>query len=221
MLDHRLQRGRFGATVLDGRVVQLVGQPVAAQQQQFVRRQPGAQEADIRHLPHLPQALQNDVATGVLTRLLGAHPACIYHGLDPTVVVSELLDMFATDAIGAAVADPGQLELLPVQTHGNQGAAHASLVRNGLRRRYDCQMGGLHRSRQRLALLHGAHQFLQRQGTGHLTTRVPAHAIGQRPQPQIGTAGQGILVMRAYLAGNALRSEHHGYRGRLRHAANP
>ena len=64
LLDHRLQRGRFGATVLDGRVVQLVGQPVAAQQQQFVRRQPGAQEADIRHLPHLPQALQNDVATG-------------------------------------------------------------------------------------------------------------------------------------------------------------
>ena len=52
-----------------------------------------------------------------------------------------------------------------------------------------------------------------------LPTGVPR--IGQRPQPQIGTAGQGILVMRAYLAGNALRSEDHGYRGRLRHAANP
>ena len=157
----------------------------------------------------------------MLTRLLGAHLASIDHGLDPAVVVTELLDMFAADAIGAAVADPGQLELLPVQAHGNQGAAHASLVRNGLRRRYDCQMGGMHRCKQLLALLHRAHQFLQRQGTGHLATLMPAHAIGQRPQPQIGTAGQGILVVRAYLAGNALRSEHHGYRGRLRHAANP
>ena len=87
--------------------------------------------------------------------------------------------------------------------------------------RLGCQVILLHRGHQLRTAEQRLDQHIQRQGTGHLAALVPAHAIGQGPQAQVGTADQGVLVVRAYLASHALRGEDHGDRGRLGHAANP
>src|SRR5690606_4005361 len=103
----------------------------------------------------------------------------------------------AVPQVGAAVADPGQLEaavLHPQRHHrGAHGQAFAALAAVP----DDVLVGLADGVGQRAAGLYLAHDGVAGQGTGDLAELVAAHAIGHQPETQLGVAVVGVLVQLA------------------------
>jgi len=181
----------------DRRVVHFFGQAVAAQQDLEARAQLAGNGLDLEVLRvgHA-ERLRHHIAMRVGARLFRRDCALVDQFLH-VAVVGRKLAQCAVPQVGAAVADPGQFETVVVQTQRHHRRAHRQAFGAPSRLLDDVLVGGADRVLERLAGPDLAHHGIAGQGAGDFAELVPAHAVRDQPQAQVGIAVIGVLVQLA------------------------
>ena len=170
------------------RVVQLVEQPIAAQQVPVTKRRLEFPTVDHR-IGFDAQGPGEDVALRVLGRLLRGEFTGPHQVSHEAVVVTHLHQLTGSQAVHPAVSDVGDGENLVARCgvhdgEGAQGRSHSGEIRPGDRHLEDGPVGrpdGSHEARTVGSVEHGQDGG-HRLGRSHLATSVASHSIGHHIQ---------------------------------------
>ncbi|SST09402.1 Uncharacterised protein [Acinetobacter baumannii] len=145
---------------------------------------------------------------GIGAGLLDIHPPFVDQSLQQRVVAGQLVQPLAAPQVAAAVADPHAGRPRPLHDQRHHRTADDPVAAFGAEGEFLAQapvepVQALAHRVQALVESRPGRQFRQAgddHPAGQVAGLVPAHAIGDRPEPAIRAVQEGILVARADLA---------------------
>ena len=169
-------------------------EPVGAEHERVAPAQRLMGEVDL-HARIGPERLEDDVAALALLRLFLGELARVHQPLHERLILGELDRLAVPDQVGAAVADLGEVQIVPVDARGGDRGAHAADLGVFPRVTVDLLIGELdrlaHAEGEALRGVvvvvdpHGGEVAVDQvggHGAGELARRGAAHAVGHHEE---------------------------------------
>ncbi|MDQ0616227.1 hypothetical protein QFZ33_000251 [Arthrobacter globiformis] len=142
-----------------------------------------------------------DVLVRMGFRFFGPQPTLVDESLDERVVDADLFELAVAQAVGAGIADVGEMELALGQQQGSHGGAHARQLGIDVNEFREQRVGGLdlvgqHGAGVVIVVVGVQMEHVQDSGGGsNIAAGVAAHAV--RHDGQVPSHVGGVVVLRA------------------------